>query len=97
MNFYNKKEQLYLETDASIVELGNGLLQVGDEVQFPKDEAPDNSTLQPIGFASKSLTSAETCYSNIEREMFYAYYMSWRNSTTAASPVQLASLQISKD
>ena len=33
-----------------------------------KDIAPDNTTLHPIVFASKSLTGAEHRYSNIERE-----------------------------
>ena len=34
----------------------------------PKDEAPDGSVLWQIPFASKSLTSTETHYSNIETE-----------------------------
>ena len=34
----------------------------------PKNEPPDNTTLQIIQFASMSLTSAETSYSNIGRE-----------------------------
>ena len=32
------------------------------------DEVPDNTTLCPIAFASKSLSSIEQCYSNIEHE-----------------------------
>ena len=32
------------------------------------DEVPDNVTLCPTTFASKSLLSAEQCYSNIEQE-----------------------------
>ena len=35
---------------------------------FLKDEAPSNVALWPIAFANKSLTSAETQYSNTERE-----------------------------
>ena len=34
MEFYNEKEQLYLETDAMVVGLGASLLQVRDEMWF---------------------------------------------------------------
>ena len=34
----------------------------------PRDKAPDNSKLRPITFVSKSLSSAERRYSNIDRE-----------------------------
>ena len=65
MVFYNEKAQLYLETEASGEGLGVSLLQVRDRMQFPRNEAPDNAVLWPIAFVSKSLTNAETCYSNI--------------------------------
>ena len=68
MKFFNEKEQLYLETDALGFNLGAGLLQMRDRMEFPKDEVPDNSVLQPIAFASKSLPNAETWYSNSKRE-----------------------------
>ena len=45
--------------DASGVGLGATLLQTRSNTSFPRDEAPDNSTLRPIAFASKSLTAAK--------------------------------------
>ena len=59
MKFY-RKEQPYLEVDASGVILGAGLLQVRDKMQFPEDEAPDNSALRPIALTSKNLTNSKT-------------------------------------
>ena len=61
MKFYDETKPLYLETDASGVGLGANLLQT-------RDGAPDNTILQPIAFTSKSLTSTEHRYSNIERK-----------------------------
>ena len=51
---------------------------------LPRNEAPDNAALQPITFASKNLTSAETPYRNIEREVLG--YTSWptKNVITTA-------------
>ena len=66
--FY-KKEPIYLETDVLGVRLGVGHLQVRDGLQFPWDKARDNTTLCLIVFASKILTSAETIYNSIEREV----------------------------
>ena len=37
-------------------------------MQFQRNEVPDHVVLWLIEFASKSLTCAETCYSNTERE-----------------------------
>ena len=51
------------------VSLGAGPLQVRDRMQFLKDYASDNAALQPITFASKSLTSVGTHYSSIEKEL----------------------------
>ena len=73
MKFYNKRDPLYLETEASRVGLGAGLLWVTDGLNCPKDTTPDNTILQPIVFASNSLSSVETHYSNIERESFAFY------------------------
>ena len=60
MAFYNKKEQLYLGTDASGIVLGARHQHVRDRMWFPRNQAPDNSTLWPVAFTSKSLTSMET-------------------------------------
>ena len=68
MKFYDNTKPLYLETDASGVGLGVALLQMHEETACQKDIVPDNTTLCPIAFASKSLTGAECWYSNIERE-----------------------------
>ena len=58
---------MYLETD----ELGVSLsfLQVRGRMQFLKNKVPDNVTVGPITLASKSLTSAETWYHNMWREI----------------------------
>ena len=68
MKFYDETHPLYLETDTSGIGLGTALLQPRDGAQFPRDIVPDNSIPTPIMFASKSLTSVERRYSNIERE-----------------------------
>ena len=68
MAFYNEKEQLYLETYASGVSLGASCLHMRDDMWVPRNEAPKNAVLWPIVFKSKSSTSMETHYSNIERE-----------------------------
>ena len=68
MAFYNKKYQFYLEMDVLDVDLGSSLLEVRDRMQFPRNEAPNNAAIWSIAFASKSLTSTETWYSNNERE-----------------------------
>ena len=59
---------MYLEADAPGVSPGASLLQVWAGMQFPRNEAPENAVLWQTAFASKSLTNAETHYSNIERE-----------------------------
>ena len=65
---YNGKEQPYLETDMFGVGIHASLLQLRDRLQFSRNEAPDNSALWPKVFASKTLTSVETYYSNIQKE-----------------------------
>ena len=69
MKFYDESKLLYPETDASGVGLGTALLQAKDGAIYQKDTAPANTILRPIVSASKSLTSAEHRYSNIEREV----------------------------
>ena len=68
MKFYDDTKLLYLETDASRVGLGAALLQMQEGMTCQKDVVPDNTTLCPTAFASKSLTGEEHRYSNIERE-----------------------------
>ena len=86
MKFYNKKEQVYPQTDTSIVSLGAGALQTMDRMWFQKKQAPDISEPWPIEFASKCLTNTETWYNNIEREPF----IDWRNSTSNILLMRLA-------
>ena len=69
MKFYGDSKPLYLETDTSGVDLGAIFLQTWEDTTCQKDMVPDNTILHPIAFASKSLTSTESRYSNIEREV----------------------------
>ena len=65
MRFYDETKPLYLETDASGVGLGAGLLQTRSSKSCCRDTAPYNSIFRPIAFVSKSLSNAEKRYSNI--------------------------------
>ena len=69
MKFYDDAKPLYLETDASRIGLKAALLQLCNKTVCQKGMVPDNITLHPIAFASKSLTSVEWRYSNIEHEV----------------------------
>ena len=68
MKFYDNSKPLYLETDASGISLGAALLQLCDNTVCQKGLAPQNITLCPIAFTSKSLTGVEQRYSNIKWE-----------------------------
>ena len=68
MKFYHASRPLYLKTDASNVGLGASLLQVNEGMNCGHDQVPDNATLPPVAFASKSLSSSESQFSNIEWE-----------------------------
>ena len=68
MKFHDTLKPLYLDTDASGVRLGARLLKVRECMNCRHDEVPDHVTLYLIVFASKSLSSAEWQYSNIEQE-----------------------------
>ena len=57
MKFYDASKPLYLETDASSIGLGTGLLQVRDCMNCRLDEALNNTALCPIAFTSGSLSS----------------------------------------
>ena len=56
MKSYDDTKPLYLKTDASGLSLGAAPLQLRDNMNCPKDSAPDNTILCPIVCASKSLT-----------------------------------------
>ena len=55
MKFYYAGRPLYMETYASGASLGAGLLQVRDDMTCGCDKVPDNATLFPFTFTSKSL------------------------------------------
>ena len=67
------KGNIYLESDASNVDLRKSLLNMRDGMQFPKNETPSNMALWQVAFTRKILTSVENCYSNIEREALVIY------------------------
>ena len=73
MKFYDNSKPLYLETDASGIGLGAALLQLCNNTVCQKGVAPQNITLHPIAFTSKSLTGAEWRHSNIEWEVLVIY------------------------
>ena len=83
MKFYKETQPLYLETDASGVGLGAALLQTRSGTSCPRDKALDNSILRPSTFASKSLSSAERRYSNIERKALGILHRLKNSITTA--------------
>ena len=70
MQLYADKEILDPETYASGVGLWAGLLLVYEGMSCPRDRAPDFSILRPTAFAIKSMSSAEACYSNIEKKHY---------------------------
>ena len=57
-----------MQTDASGVGLGAGLLQTREGMSCSTDEVTDNSILRLITSGSKNLSAPERRYSNIERE-----------------------------
>ena len=67
MKFYDNSKLLYLETDASGVDLGAALLQLCNNTVYQKGVAPQNITLHPMAFTSKSLTGAGQRYSKGKR------------------------------
>ena len=69
MNCNDMARCLYLETNSSSIGLRAKLLQVRDGMNCGCDATPDNIILCPMAFTSKSLSSAEQHYSNIEHEV----------------------------
>ena len=69
LQFYNANKLVYIEVDTSKKGIGAVRLQ-GDSIvpnMAKSDEIPTN--LRPISYASKTLSSTESNYSNIEREL----------------------------
>ena len=69
LRYYNRTKPVKVQTDASLRGLGACLIQ------------EHNGEDQPIAFASKSLTDAETRYANIERELLAIVFACQRFST----------------
>ena len=72
--FYDETKPPYIETDASGGGLGAAIVQTRTSTNCHRDESPDNSILLTIVFVSKSISSAEKTYSNIEREALRIIY-----------------------
>ena len=66
MKLYNTSKPLYLETDTAGISLGAGHLQVRDGMNCGWGKVLDNTALCPIASTSKSLSTAQQWYSNIE-------------------------------
>ena len=68
MMFYDVSRPLYLETEASGVNLGAVLLHVRKGMNCGHYRVSDNATLCPITYTSNTLLSTEWWYSNIKWE-----------------------------
>ena len=68
IQFYDLQKPLYIECDASKQGIGCVMLQPDDNIASNKvDGIPSN--LQPVAYASKSLSETEQNYANIKREL----------------------------
>ena len=83
MKFYGVARTLYLETGASGIGFGAGLLQMRDGMNYGHEKIQDNAILQPKAFASKRLSSIEQCYSSIEHEALGMLHGLERSTTIA--------------
>ena len=71
LKFFDPSKPVFIECDASKKGIGAVLLQPADDnyIRYPTDSDQIPSNLKPVLFSSKSLTSTESNYSNIEREL----------------------------
>ena len=68
LQFYDCRKPLYIEVDTSKKGIGVAMLQEDCIVQnMSRCDIPNN--LRPISYASKTLSSTESNYSNIECEL----------------------------
>ena len=68
LNFYDSNKPLYIEVDTSKKGIGAVMLQEDSIVKNTSNcDIPNN--LHPISYASKTLSSTESNYSNIEHEL----------------------------
>ena len=68
LQFFNQDLPLYIEVDASKKGIGAVMLQP-DKNTKNTSNLPIANNLRPVAYASKTLTSCEGNYSNIEREL----------------------------
>ena len=68
LKYFDSNLPIYIETDASKMVIGIVMLQPDNSVENTSHtEVPNN--LRPVFYASKTLTTTESNYSNIEHEM----------------------------
>ena len=68
LNFYDSNKPLYIEVDTSKKGIGAVMLQEDSIIKnTSKCDIPNN--LCPVSYASKTLSSTESNYSNIEHEL----------------------------
>ena len=68
IKFHDESQPLYMEIDASSINLGTGLLQLKEGMNCEHDKVSEIATLCMISFTNKSLLSMNWYYSNIEWE-----------------------------
>ena len=68
LQFFDQEQPVYIEVDASRKGIGAVMLQPDKKCKKTcNTEVPNN--LRPVAYASKNLTSCESNYSKIEREL----------------------------
>ena len=99
IQFCNPHKPLFVECDASKQGIGCVMLQPDDNIPADVNNGiPSN--LQPVAYASKSLSEAEQNYANIERELFgvvfsletFKYFTSGRQTNIITDHKPLTSL-----